>query len=63
MVGLYDYDNAMEQECIDDLQEVIKYILYEYNLDDLDTLEKKGQRIQYIAQRLKELGGGENVYL
>lgn len=53
MVGLYDYGNATEQECIDDLQEVIEYILYEYNLDDLDTLEKKGLRIQYIAQRLK----------
>ncbi len=60
MIGLYDYDNATKQECLDDLQEIIKYILYEYNLDDLDTLEKKGQRIQYIAQRLKELGGGEN---
>ena len=32
MVGLYDYGNATEQECIDDLQEVIEYILYEYNL-------------------------------
>lgn len=54
MVGLYDYDNATEQDCIDDLQEVIEY-LYNYNLSDLDDIEKKGLRIQYIAQRLKEL--------
>lgn len=59
MVGLYEYDTATEQECLDDLQEVIEY-LYNYNLCDLDDLEKKGLRIQYIAQRLKELGGGEN---
>ena len=60
MVGLYDYDNATEQECLDDLQEIIEYFINGYDLDDLDALEKKGQRIQYIAQRLKELGGGEN---
>lgn len=54
MVGLYDYDNATEQDCIDDLQEIIEY-LYNYNLSDLDDIEKKGLRIQYIAQRLKEL--------
>ena len=54
MVGLYDYDNATEQDCIDDLQEIIEY-LYNYNLSDLDDMEKKGLRIQYIAQRLKEL--------
>ena len=60
MVKLYDYDNATEQECLDDLQEIIEYFINGYDLDDLDALEKKGQRIQYIAQRLKELGGGEN---
>lgn len=60
MVGLYEYDTATEQECLDDLQEVIEY-LYNYNLSDLDGIEKKGLRIQYIAQRLKELGGGANV--
>ena len=59
MVGLYDYDNATEQDCIDDLQEVIEY-LCDYNLCDLDDIEKKGQRIMFIAQRLKELGGGDN---
>ena len=97
MVQLYDYDNATEQECLDDLQETTEYFINGYDLDDvaekalrikelkeklkksrqrevlihqnyrqgyikdlLDTLEKKGRRIQYIAQRLKELGGGEN---
>lgn len=60
MVGLYEYDTATEQECLDDLQEVIEYFLNGYDLNELDTLEKKGLRIQYIAQRLKELGGGEN---
>lgn len=58
MIGLYDYDNATKQECIDDLAEIIEY-LYNYDLSfiDPDVIEKKGQRIQYIAQRLKELGG------
>lgn len=60
MVGLYDYDNATEEECLDDLQEIIEYFINGYDLGSLDTLEKKGQRIQYIAQRLKELGGREN---
>lgn len=61
MIELYDYDNATKQECIDDLLEVIEY-LYNYDLSfiDSDDIEKKGRRIQYIAQRLKELGGGEN---
>ena len=61
MIELYDYDNATKQECIDDLLEVIEY-LYNYDLSfiDSDDIEKKGLRIQYIAQRLKELGGGEN---
>ena len=61
MVGLYDYDNATKQECIDDLLEIIEY-LYNYGLSfiDPDYLEMKGLRIQFIAQRLKELGGGEN---
>lgn len=59
MVGLYDYDNATEQECLDDLQDIIVYFINGYDLGSLDTLEKKGQRIQYIAQRLKELGSDE----
>lgn len=60
MVGLYDYDNATKQECLDDLQEVIEYFLNGYDLNELDILEKKGQRIQYIAERLMDIGGGEN---
>ena len=65
MVGLYDYDSATKEECIDDLQKVIEYLSVcdLGNLKDLDVLEalkRKGQRIQYIAQRLKELGGEEN---
>lgn len=60
MIGLYNYDNATEQECLDDLQEVIKLLFVSNlsNLKDLDVLEAlkmKGQRIQYIAHRLKEL--------
>lgn len=65
MVGLYDYDNATEQECIDDLQEVIEY-LYACDLDSLkdsyvlETLKTKGLRIQYIAERLMDMGGEDN---
>lgn len=66
MVGLYDYDSTTEEECLDDLQKVIEYLSVRglNNLKDLDVLEalkRKGQRIQYIAERLKELNGGENV--
>lgn len=61
MVNLYEYDTATEEECINDLDEITAFLLnYEWTLEDLDALEKKGQRIQCIAQRLKELGGGEN---
>lgn len=64
MIGLYDYDNATEEECLDDLQKVIKYLFIcdLSNLKDLDvleTLKRKGQRIQYIVERLKELNDGE----
>ena len=65
MVSLYEYDTATEQECIDDLQTVIKrlFVFGLNNLDDLKVLEelkKKGQRIQYIAERLIELGDRYN---
>lgn len=65
MVGLYEYDTATAQECIDDLQKVIEYlsICDLGNLKDLDvleTLKKKGQRVQYIAERLIDIGGGED---
>ena len=59
MREIYEYDKATKEECIEDLIEIIKYLnensydFYEYI--DLDVLEKKGQRIQYIAQRLKQL--------
>lgn len=60
MVGLYDYDTVTKQECIDELDEIIAFLLNcECDLESLDALEKKGLRIQYIAQRLKELGGAE----
>lgn len=67
MVRLYDYDNATEQECLDDLQEVIKLLFVSNltnlkDLDDLEALKEKGQRIQYIAERLMDIGGGENDY-
>ena len=60
MVGLYDYGNATEEECLDDLQEITEYFINGYDLDDLETLENKGLRIQYIAQRLKGLDSEEN---
>lgn len=60
MIGLYDYDTATKEECINDFEEIKQYLLYcEWVLEDLDTLKKKGQRIQEIAERLKELGGEE----
>lgn len=64
MIGLYNYDNATEQECLDDLQEVIKLLFVSNltnlkDLDDLEALKKKGYRIQYIAERLIDLKGEE----
>lgn len=60
MVDLYEYGTATEEECIDDLRETISNLSWVQAFTDLEALERKGQRIQYIAQRLKELGGDEN---
>ena len=57
MVNLYEYDTATEEECLEDLEELLNNITRYY---DYETLEMKGLRLQYIAQRLKELGGGNN---
>jgi hypothetical protein len=53
MVDLYEYDTATEEECLEDLEELINNITCYY---DYETLESKGLRLQYIAQRLQELG-------
>lgn len=59
MVDIYQYETATKEQCITDLVEIIEWLnensydWYEYA--DLDTFERKGQRIQYIAQRLKQL--------
>lgn len=59
MIGLYEYDTATKQECVEDLTEIIEWLndnSYDwFDFIDLESLEKKGQRIQYISQRLKEL--------
>ena len=57
MVNLYEYDTATKEECLEDLEELMNNITSYY---DYETLERKGLRLQYIAQRLKELGGEEN---
>lgn len=57
MVGLYEYDTATKEDCFDDLNEIIAYLLdFDVEGDGYKVLEKKGLRIQYIAQRLQELG-------
>ena len=53
MVNLYEYDTATKEECLEDLEEVLNYITC---YDDYETLERYGLRLQYIAQRLQELG-------
>ena len=53
MVNLYEYDIATKEECLEDLEELINNISNYY---DYETLERKGLRLQYIAQRLQELG-------
>ncbi len=59
MREIYEYDKATKEECIEDLIDIIEWLnensydWYEYA--DFDVFEKKGQRIQYIAQRLKQL--------
>ena len=65
MVNLYEYNNATKEECLEDLNETLQVLLdYNYIYDDniyddfdLGVLERRGQRLQYIAQRLKELEG------
>lgn len=58
MIGLYDYDTATEQECLDDLYQIIENMQYDESVsDDLTTLKRRGIRIQEIAERLKELRG------
>ena len=57
MINLYEYDTATKEECLEDLEELMNNIT---SYHDYETLERKGLRLQYIAQRLKELGGGEN---
>ena len=54
MVNLYEYDTATEEECLEDLEELLNNITRYY---DYETLERKGLRLQYIAQRLRELQG------
>lgn len=59
MLGLYDYDNATYEECIDDLRETIEKMndaIYADSYDEeLDVLERRAIRIQNIVKRLKEL--------
>lgn len=53
MVNLYEYDKATLEECVDDLKQLLENLsIY----DGSETLERKGLRLQYIAQRLQELG-------
>ena len=54
MVNLYEYDTATKEECLEDLEEVLNNISGYY---DYEALERYGLRLQYIAQRLQELGG------
>ena len=54
MVNLYEYDTATEEECLEDLEELLNNITRYY---DYETLERYGLRLQYIAQRLQELQG------
>lgn len=54
MVDLYEYDTATQEECLEDLEELMDNITCYY---DYKTLERYGLRLQYIAQRLQELEG------
>ena len=60
MVDLHSYDTATKMDCYNDLWGIISELENMTTLDlrhdrDFDILEIKGQRLQYIAQRLKEL--------
>lgn len=52
MVGLFDYDTATKEECLEDLEVVLNNIT---DYDDYGTLERYALRLKYIAQRLQEL--------
>ena len=59
MRDLYDYDTASYEECIDDLNECLNNLVNDsfgtFYDGDLGVLERRGIRIQNIAQRLNEL--------
>lgn len=54
-VAINKYDNATEQQCLDDLNDLTEDLSWQYQLDDLDKLISKAQDIENIAKRLKEL--------
>ena len=41
MIGLYDYDNASYEECIDDLNTVLEALNEKVGIDDLNAMEKE----------------------
>lgn len=55
--NLYDYDNATEEECREDLEETINMLDID---NDYETLYRRAIRIQNIAERLKELKEVQN---
>jgi len=63
MLDLYQYETATKEECELDLADIIDYLdKYLTNLcnrgldsDEINALEKKGERIIEIAKRLKEI--------
>lgn len=55
MIGLYEYDNATHDECVDDLYETVNALQNDDWFGDPETLERRGIRIQEIAKRLQEL--------
>ena len=50
MIGLYEYDTATEQECLDDFYDILQALYDEGISDDLDALKRRGIRIQKIAE-------------
>lgn len=59
MIGLYEYDNATYDECVDDLYETVNALQNDDWFGDPETLERRGIRLQNIAKRLQELGEEE----
>ena len=55
MIGLYEYDNASYDECVDDLYKTLNALQNDNWFDDPETLERRGIRLQNIAKRLQEL--------